>query len=84
MGTQEDFLNILKFNINHINKEGSLKMKISLQAKELLASIKLKEYLSDKGKSLIWGIDNIKEENNKTIYTFDSQPKLCYKIQVSI
>ena len=54
------------------------------QAKEFLARQKLYYMLSDKGKKLIWGIDSIKEQSGKTIYTFDAQPKIAYKLQISI
>jgi hypothetical protein len=54
------------------------------QAKEFLARQELQKMLSDKGKKLIWGIDNIKEQDGKTIYTFDAQPKISFKLQVLI
>lgn len=61
-----------------------MKTQYTPQAREFLARQRLDEILSDNGRKLIWGVDSIKEQSGKIIYTFDAQPKLAFKLQVSI
>lgn len=54
------------------------------QAKEMEARLKLQEALSEKGKKLIWKVIRTYEQGKKTIFDFESQEYLPFKLSFSI